>query len=79
MQPVPPGAIEVSYSDVWLPEKTLRAFAPFAGAMRAGNRLLLDAEWLRVYSGMDEVLVFRRTDPALGFIAPFGGERGSPE
>jgi hypothetical protein len=62
----------VHYSSVCVPEGTAPAFAAFAGALAAGDELTLGDEALVVRSAGRELFTLRRTDPGLGFLAPFG-------
>ena len=62
----------VVYRSVALPRPAAPAMAGLAAALACGNRLRFDDDALRVGRGDEDVLVLERTDPGLGFIAPFG-------
>lgn len=62
----------VRYAGVSVPEGTAAGFASFAGALGLGDELTLDDAALVVRAGGREVIRLRRTDPGLGFLAPFG-------
>ncbi len=62
----------VSYSAVALTESAPPQLTALAAALRLGNQLSLDDRRLRVERDGRPVLNLTRTDPALGFIAPFG-------
>lgn len=60
------------YAGVSVPDGSPPEIAAFAGAISAGDELELNDESLVVRAGGREILRFRRTDPGLGFLAPFG-------
>lgn len=60
------------FSGVSVPEGTPSDFAALAGAIGAGDELTLDDEALVVRAAGRVILRLHRTDPGLGFLAPFG-------
>jgi hypothetical protein len=63
---------EILYRSVAVLPSTAAQLAPLAAAISAGDRLSFDERELRVEGAGRTVLRLTRTDPALGFIAPFG-------
>jgi len=75
LEPTAAGEVSgeaVDYRAVAVSGSASRAFAGFAETLRAGNRLFLDGTTLRIERDGSVVARFVRTDPALGFLAPFG-------
>ncbi len=70
------GAVEadgaVRHRGVAVPGPASRALARFGGALALGDRLRLDEARLSVWRGDALVFELSRTDPGLGFVAPFG-------
>ena len=62
----------VSYRGAGLPGPGSPELRRFAAAIAAGDRLRLDDASLVVERDGEVVLELERTDPALGFVAPFG-------
>lgn len=62
----------VEYRGVSLPRAAPPHLTPLAAAVGRGDRLSLDDRRLLVERGGQAVLRLERTDPALGFVAPFG-------
>ncbi|MFT3769692.1 MAG: hypothetical protein QM820_30005 [Minicystis sp.] len=62
----------VRYRGVSVPRGTSRDFASFAGAIGLGDELVLTDESLVVRAAGKTLFTLRRTDPGLGFVAPFG-------
>lgn len=62
----------VEYGAVALCGPPSRELARFAALVGSGDRLLLEDGRLRIERDRSEVASFDRTDPALGFVAPFG-------
>jgi hypothetical protein len=60
------------YTGVSVPEGSSPAFSSFAGAIATGDELTFTDDLLSVRASGREILRLRRTDPALGFLAPFG-------
>jgi hypothetical protein len=66
------AAASVDYRSVALPRGAAPAMTGLAAAVAAGDRLTFDDRSLRVEHSGAAVLVLERTDPGLGFLAPFG-------
>jgi hypothetical protein len=66
------SAMRIAYRAVALPQCVSAQCAALAAAIGRGDRLSLDDRQLLVQSGGQTVLRLERTDPALGFVAPFG-------
>lgn len=62
----------VSYGAVRLPEPASPELTRLAAAIAGGNQLSLDDRELVIERSGQKLLRLLRTDPALGFIAPFG-------
>lgn len=62
----------LAYRAVELPQPASAAFTRLASAIGRGDRLELDDRHLVVWRRGSALLHLDRTDPALGFIAPFG-------
>jgi hypothetical protein len=62
----------VVYRAVSLPHPAAEAFARLAGSIGAGEALRLGDDALVVERAGHEILRLDRTDPGLGFVAPFG-------
>ncbi len=78
LEPTAAGEVSggaVDYRAVAASGSARPAFAGFAETLCAGNRLVLDDTTLRIERDGASVARFARTDPALGFIAPFGAGR----
>jgi hypothetical protein len=63
---------EITYRSVTLPLPASPPFAALAGAIGQGDRLSLDDRQLLVRGTGRVLLRLDRTDPGLGFVAPFG-------
>ncbi len=61
-----------TYRDVTLSRELLPGFGALATVIGSGDRLVLDDRELVVDRDRRVVARFERTDPALGFLAPFG-------
>jgi hypothetical protein len=59
------------YAGVSVPPEAPPDFAAFAGAIAAGDELVFDDEALVVRTAGRTLFALRRTDPGLGFLAPF--------
>jgi hypothetical protein len=62
----------ISYQGVALPGSGSPHLAALAAAIGRGNLLRLDDRELLIERNGQAVLSLKRTDPALGFVAPFG-------
>jgi hypothetical protein len=70
-----PGRVRVAYRAVHAGPEAPPAFVRWAALFTAGDAFTLDEEGLEITRAMEPVATFRRTDPALGFIAPFAAVR----
>lgn len=62
----------VAYRTVALAPSATPQLTALGAAISRGNRLTFDRESLRVEHDGGRILYLERTDPALGFVAPFG-------
>lgn len=61
----------IAYDEVAIPWSGRAPFSLFAGAVAAGDRLVLTEGALTVYAEGEPLFTLERTDPGLGIILPF--------
>jgi predicted dehydrogenase len=64
----------VAYRAVALPDVASPELAGLAAAIARGDQLMLDDRYLKILKRGEVIVELARTDPALGFVAPFGAE-----
>lgn len=70
-EPLGAGAFRARYREVRAGPSAPEPFVRWAALFSAGDAVAIGDESLVIYSGSDSIARFRRTDPALGLLAPF--------